>query len=132
MLMLGKPRRVLSRRLVAAVSAAAFLGLVFAAHAGATLFSAGVSPGTASAGATATYQVTIKNLLGPPLGWANVQVPTGWTDATVGTPIVRKSWMKRCRIGSGRRRSSVGYCSSAPQDRARRTSSRCSGQSESR
>ena len=90
MLMLGRPRRVLSRRLVAAVSAAAFLSLVFAAHAGATLFSAGVSPGTASAGATATYQVTIRNLLGPPLGSANVQVPTGWTGATVGTPVVRK------------------------------------------
>jgi hypothetical protein len=90
MLTLGRSRFSASRRLAVALATAAVLAFAVTAQAGATLFGASVAPGTASAGSTATYQVTIRNLLGPPLGSANVQIPSGWSDASAGTPVVRK------------------------------------------
>ncbi len=78
-------------RLVAAAAVAVTLGLALTANAGATLYSAKIAPDTATAGSTATYTFTIRNLLGPAMGSANVQVPAGWTDASVGAPVVYKA-----------------------------------------
>ncbi len=87
---LGRFRFASSRRFAVALAAVAVLTCAFAAEAGAALFTAKIAPGAASAGSTATYQITIRNVVGPPLGSANVQIPAGWEDASAGTPVVRK------------------------------------------
>ena len=81
-------KRSLRWRLVALAAAAVTLGLALTANAGATLYTAKISPTAADAGSTATYTLTIRNLLGPRMGSANVEIPAGWTDASVGTPSV--------------------------------------------
>jgi hypothetical protein len=83
--------RRFDRRLVAVLAVVVTLGLAFAANAGATLYSAKIAPTSATAGVTATYQLTIKNVLAPVMGSVNVQIPAGWTDANPGVPVVLKA-----------------------------------------
>lgn len=86
----SRRRSLLRWRLIAAAAVAVTLGLAVTATAGATLYTAKISPTAAEAGSSDTYTVTLRNLLGPRMGSANVQIPAGWTDASVETLTVLK------------------------------------------
>jgi hypothetical protein len=88
--MLEAPKRRSRRfRLLVAVSVFAAFALALAANASAIVFTASISPTSATAGSTSTYQLRVTDLgLVPLMGSVNVQIPAGWSNVVPGTPQV--------------------------------------------